>query len=308
MADWTNDNQTGGELFAVSDSGYTNDELGLQWLAHFIKHVGATAGGPTFVLMCDSHTSHINDDFDIEAEKHNIWPYRFPSHLTHILQPLDVAVFHPYKHWHNKAIAKALREGQNFYGINDFLYDLKDIRDLTFKDNAILRGWRDSDLWPIMAAKTLAKMKVYEDPVLLQPDYITGNDQLDIPKPKSAQDAVRILQSLAPKIQAGLSSPTGAVFTEFQTGTEEILYTLQLTSNEYTQLHVAMKDRAQRKLYHSRQRIQKGGVLIAGEAQQRKNQRKIDYIKKIETSHAFHERVARNKVLLPAKFELRVTS
>ena len=32
-------------------------------------------------------------------------------HLTHILQPLDVAVFQPLKHYHGKALDLMVRDG-----------------------------------------------------------------------------------------------------------------------------------------------------------------------------------------------------
>jgi hypothetical protein len=28
----------------------------------------------------------------------------FPSHLTHKIQPLNVVVFQPFKHWYSKAV------------------------------------------------------------------------------------------------------------------------------------------------------------------------------------------------------------
>jgi len=40
----------------------------------------------------------MDSDFIIKATALNIHPYPFPSHLTHMLQPLDVGVFQPYKY------------------------------------------------------------------------------------------------------------------------------------------------------------------------------------------------------------------
>ncbi|KAJ8886825.1 hypothetical protein PR048_013037 [Dryococelus australis] len=51
-----------------------------------------------FVLLMDSHSSHVTDDFVINTDKENdIYLFTFPSHTTHLLQPLDVGVYRPFK-------------------------------------------------------------------------------------------------------------------------------------------------------------------------------------------------------------------
>lgn len=79
------------------------------WLDHFIYHTESTPTSKLKVLLLDSHTSHRTPEFTILAAEHNILIYAFPSHLTHILQPLDVGIFQPYKHWHREAVHSAIR-------------------------------------------------------------------------------------------------------------------------------------------------------------------------------------------------------
>ena len=76
----------------------------------------------------DSHVSHTTPEFVLLAQANGIHPYQFPSHLTHILQPLDVSVFAVYKHWHNRAVQKAMRDMDLDYTVssfrdNDVMYD-----------------------------------------------------------------------------------------------------------------------------------------------------------------------------------------
>jgi hypothetical protein len=40
-------------------------------------------------------------------KKNNILLYFLPPYISYILQPLDVSVFHTYKHWHSEAIKDA---------------------------------------------------------------------------------------------------------------------------------------------------------------------------------------------------------
>src|SRR3984957_5096927 len=121
----------------LSESGYTNAELALIYLDHLILHTGAAANKPPKVLLMDRHGSYMQDDFIIKATDHNIHPYPFPRHLTHILQPLDVSVFQPYKHWHKKAVQHTMHNLDIDYNVASFLYNLREICAETFKKGTI---------------------------------------------------------------------------------------------------------------------------------------------------------------------------
>ena len=49
----------------------------------------------------DGHTSHINVAISDFARDKNIILYMFPPHASHLLQPLDVAVYGPLKNFWN---------------------------------------------------------------------------------------------------------------------------------------------------------------------------------------------------------------
>jgi hypothetical protein len=61
-------------------------------------HTNAGLDKPLKVLLIDRHGSYMDPEFTLKATAHNIHLYPFPRHLTHVLQPLDVGVFQPYKH------------------------------------------------------------------------------------------------------------------------------------------------------------------------------------------------------------------
>jgi hypothetical protein len=69
----------------MSDSGYINSNLALEYLDHLILHTQAGQDKPPKVLLMDQHGSHITEEFIIKATDHNIHPFPFPSHLTHVL-------------------------------------------------------------------------------------------------------------------------------------------------------------------------------------------------------------------------------
>jgi hypothetical protein len=90
---WIYNNLEGAEIMMLSDTGYTNDKLALWWLEHFIQHSDSGPDKPWKLLLLDGHVSHEYPQFVLKAEENNIALFRFPSHLTHILQALDVGVF-----------------------------------------------------------------------------------------------------------------------------------------------------------------------------------------------------------------------
>src|SRR5271154_2982568 len=92
MSSWYNEKLTGDELVLLSDSGYTNNQLGLAFLDHFITSIKVGPDKPIKVLLIDSYASHTTPEFILQAIAMNIHPYPFPSHLTHVMQPLDVGV------------------------------------------------------------------------------------------------------------------------------------------------------------------------------------------------------------------------
>lgn len=98
MENWYSEKLERGVRVVLSDSGYTNKDISLILLDHIILHTNAGIDKPIKVLLMDQHRSHMDPDFIIKATALNIHPYPFPGHLTHVLQPLDVGVFQPYKH------------------------------------------------------------------------------------------------------------------------------------------------------------------------------------------------------------------
>jgi hypothetical protein len=80
----------------VSDKGWTNNEIGVDWLRDtFDLYTKSRTTGSHRLLILDGHGSHVSLEFVEYAEQHNIVPLCFPPHSTHHLQPLDVGLFSP---------------------------------------------------------------------------------------------------------------------------------------------------------------------------------------------------------------------
>ena len=93
----------------VSDSGYIDSELFVEYLQHFIAHVKPSPESPV-LLVLDGHSSHTKHLEAIElARESGVIMLSLPAHTTHCTQPLDVAFFRPLKVYYNQAIEKWLR-------------------------------------------------------------------------------------------------------------------------------------------------------------------------------------------------------
>lgn len=90
------DDGPAGCIGMVSDSGFINANLYLNWLQHFKDNVGASRNNPV-LLIIDNHSSHISLEATIFCRDYGIVVLTLPPHSSHKMQPLDRAFFSPLK-------------------------------------------------------------------------------------------------------------------------------------------------------------------------------------------------------------------
>ena len=133
MARWFLEGVPEGTYVVPSNSGFTSDKIAIEYLKHLIKHTNAGPDAEWQLLLMDNHGSHTTPEFSLLANENRIRPFPFIPHLTHGMQPLDVGVFQPYKHWHCKAIEEVVASSFVEYSLSQFIQDLTKIRNHTFK-------------------------------------------------------------------------------------------------------------------------------------------------------------------------------
>ena len=101
-----------------SNSDFTSDKIALKYLKHLINHTNAGPDAEWQLLLIDNHGSHTTPEFSLLANENRIRPFPFIPHLTHCMQPLDVGVFQPYKHWHCKAIEEVVASSFVEYSVS----------------------------------------------------------------------------------------------------------------------------------------------------------------------------------------------
>ena len=83
---------------SMSDSGWSNTDIFRRFLMeHFIKYIPHREPGQLLLLILDGHKSHIAIDIIEWAKQNNIVIFVLPAHISHVLQPLDVACFGPFQ-------------------------------------------------------------------------------------------------------------------------------------------------------------------------------------------------------------------
>ena len=121
-------------VLAVSDNGWTNDQLGIEWIKHFDKHTSSRIKGVYRLLILDGHGSHITPEFDEFCSANRIISLCMPAHTSHLLQPLDVSCFSPLKAAYGREIQKLARLSIFHIDKNEFLSAYARIRNAIFTE------------------------------------------------------------------------------------------------------------------------------------------------------------------------------
>ena len=145
---WAFNDLHGDTLLAVSESGYSNDDIAFAWLKHFEIHSRKIMKGEYRLLILDGYGSYLTWEFWDFADKNKIILFWFVAHSTHLTQPLDVGCFQPMKHYHTEAIDRACRAGGTEFTKTDFLAASETIRRNTFKASTIRSVWQKTGLIP----------------------------------------------------------------------------------------------------------------------------------------------------------------
>ncbi|KJZ69918.1 hypothetical protein HIM_10703 [Hirsutella minnesotensis 3608] len=149
MAHWYHQQELEREtVIRPTPTGYTNDEISLEWIQHFDKHTEICRRGWKRLLILDGHGSHHTKEFIEYCDRHDIIPFGLPPNLTHLLQPLDVVVFQPLKHYHAKALDLMVRDGLTNITKIEFLSCIQDVRKKAFKESTIRSAFKKTGIWP----------------------------------------------------------------------------------------------------------------------------------------------------------------
>ena len=134
-------------LYATSQSGFMDSELYQNWFEKiFLKF---TPHDYTRLLLQDGHASHINMKLIDMAVANNVILLCLPPHTTHLLQPLDVAVYKSLKSNLSKHLSAArLFHTDLWVSKKNFTAFFKEPYELALSMHNIKQGFRKCGIHP----------------------------------------------------------------------------------------------------------------------------------------------------------------
>lgn len=146
LSTWYSDDILRDWVIALSDNGWTTNELGFQWLQHFEKHTKDHSTGAWRLLVLNGHKSHNSLEFTDFYKEKNIITLCMPSYLSYLLQPLDIGCFAPLKQAYGRQVENLIRTHINHVTKLEFLPAFKAAFDASFTKNNICGGFRGARL------------------------------------------------------------------------------------------------------------------------------------------------------------------
>ena len=260
-------------LFGTSDSGYTNDMLSIDWTKHFDHCTRSRTKGVYRLLIFDGFNSHCTKEFLDFCKKVKIIPFTLPAHSSQHLQPLDVVVFQPFKHYHRQAVELATRHGCTNFNKVEFLHAIESIRSKTFKRSTIRSAWRQSGLIPLAPEVVLQKIRRRQTPPPSpeRPKTPPPGTIPRVPTPTTVRSTVRFAKKLGMDVIRGI--PLDKMeFVQLIRSTVVNANLRQQAEQELQGLQAATMARNQRQTSNLRV-VQKGGVITAANARIAVNKR-----------------------------------
>jgi hypothetical protein len=251
-------------VIAVSENGWTTNELGLEWLKHFDAYTKKRTVGNYRLLIIDGHESHDSLKFQQYCKENKIITLCMPPHSSHLLQPLDVGCFSPLKKAYGRQAENLMRNRINHITKLEFLpCFIAAFKDAITESN-IQGGFRGAGLVPLDAEAVISKLDVR----LRTPTPPTTDVAPWVSKtPSNTLEFGSQSTLIRERIQRHVdSSPTYMVeaVEKLAKGAEMMAHSLVLMSNQVKELQAA-NEAASRRKSRKRKRIQAEGTLIAEE-------------------------------------------
>jgi hypothetical protein len=252
-----------GWVIAVSDNGWTTDELGLEWVKHFHRHTESRTTGAYRLLILDGHGSHATPEFDTFCRDNKIITLCMPPHTSHRLQPLDVGCFSPLKTGYGHEIGELARQGVFHVDKEEFLYIYPRIRPGVFTEQNIQSGFRATGLIPYSPERVLSSLTVVRTPSPLR--TAAGSEPMwtaETPHTMTQlEQQARLVRDL---LHRQSQSPTSLAISQLVKGCQLAMHSATILAEENSKLR-ALNHRRRRRKDKRRQYIARGGALQAEE-------------------------------------------
>ena len=125
----------------------------------FLPAIQHLSSEPGVVLCVDGHHSHMSIELLELAREKGVHLVCFPPHMTHILQPLDVSVYHPLKQaWGD--VLKEFKLASMADNVTKSVFPslIYKLWEQSFKRHHVIAGFRATGLHPLDRAVVVGKL------------------------------------------------------------------------------------------------------------------------------------------------------
>ncbi|KAM5529017.1 transposase-like protein [Fusarium oxysporum f. sp. phaseoli] len=279
LANWYREcNLPGDWVIALSENGWTNNQLGLDWLQHFDRSTKDRSVGSYRLFILDGHESHHSIEFERYCEENKIITLCMPAHASHLLQPLDVGCFGPLKKAYGREIERLMGCSINHITKIEFFPAFHAAHRATITESNIKGGFRGAGLAPFDPENVISKLDVQLRTPTPPAEVTIPSTPWTARTPKTLLEAQSHSKYLQGRVRNHKSSSPESIIEavkHFEKATSVLIHKIVLLEDRLQQ--VEQENRiVKRRRRGKRTRLQKGGPLTIEEASQAIDQMDVD--------------------------------
>ncbi|KAL9563820.1 hypothetical protein ACKAV7_012062 [Fusarium commune] len=161
LANWYRESNLPDEwAIATSPNGWTDNELGLEWLKHFDRYTKTRSVGRYRLLILDGHESHHSLKFEKYCQANKIVTLFMLLHSSHLLQPLDVGYFSLLKRAYGQEIEHLMRCSITHVSKTEFFPAFYAAFQATMTEKNIKAAFRGAGIIPLDPESVISKLDV----------------------------------------------------------------------------------------------------------------------------------------------------
>jgi hypothetical protein len=166
-----------GSKFTTSPNGWVTSEIFIDFFRnHFLLHVTERP----LILLYDGHATHVTLEIIDLASRSDVHLFVLPPHSSHLLQPLDVSIFSPFKNSLNLEMHKYMHDHPNNIITRQLL---PGIINTAYKNSMsvqnIMSGFRKTGIFPFDAEIALPRPSTAELPTTVAATNQTRKERQD---------------------------------------------------------------------------------------------------------------------------------
>ncbi len=266
ISNWYENDLPRNWTIALSEKGWTNNELGVEWLSKiFEPSTASRTVGTHRLLILDGHSSHATPEFDQFCKDRLIVTLCMPPHSSHLLQPLDVGCFAVLKRAYSNEVIDLIRLGIHHIDKPEFLHCFKIAHNKALTQNNIASGFRATGLVPFEPEEVLATihrpLTPPEPPTATQEQW-----QSETPRNLAQlEHQFALIKGLIRKRSKSPPSPTDRALNQLIKGCQMAMSSAVLLTSDNERLRTA-NERLTRTRQKKRRYISRNITLTVAEA------------------------------------------